>query len=603
MKQPSLFDDLLNDAMPVKKTKELASQQHSEWLQKDGMCFLLNIGHKISRDPELLGIALCRKNGFTACYIPIKHDNEDNLPEALSLLKPYFEDPAIIKISHDIKSQMSVLKRKGIDIKGNLKDTMIASYLLDPNKSNHGLQRVVEEYLERVLEVQETKKRTEKKVVLSLEESADLFCERVVCIQQLHDVLFPRLMETGLEKIYLDLEMPIISILSNMELKGIRIDPNMLYGLSKEISGQLERIEGQIYELAGERFNINSPQQLSHILFDKIGLKPARKTKTGYSTDNDTLQQLAVHHKLPEEIVKYRLLFKLKNTYIDALPPLAEHSGGRIHTTFNQTATATGRLSSSDPNLQNIPVRGEWGIRIREAFIAKEGCLLLSSDYSQIELRLLAHLSADEKLIESFKEDIDIHTATASLLFKVDKDRVDREMRRVAKVVNFGIIYGMSPFGLSEALRIGTTEASEYIDRYFRLYSGVKQYIENTIRSVKETGFAFTLFGRRRAIVDINSSNSNLRQQSERIAVNTPIQGSAADLIKIAMIRVDRAIRERGILSEMVLQIHDELLFEIPIEEIEVMKALVKIEMEGAASLLVPLKVDIRVGSNWGIAH
>ncbi|MCX8070452.1 MAG: DNA polymerase I, partial [Thermodesulfovibrionales bacterium] len=399
------------------------------------------------------------------------------------------------------------------------------------------------------------------------------------------------------------IEMPLIRILAQMEMNGILIDRDRLADLSKEMSLLINKLEEDIYEISGERFNINSPRQLAYILFDKLQLKPIRKTKTGFSTDNETLQQLAINHQLPAEILNYRMLFKLKSTYIDALPPLIDEKTGRIHTTFHQANTATGRLSSSDPNLQNIPNRGEWGTRIRNAFVSEKGFKIISSDYSQIELRLLAHLSGDERLTEAFRKDLDIHSATAAYLFNIPEDKVLKEMRRIAKVVNFGILYGMSPFGLSEALKISTSEASEYINNYFKLYWGVKHYIEKSIKTVREKGYAETIFGRKRTILDINSSNSIARQQAERLAVNTPIQGSAADLIKIAMINVDDAFTKKGFKTKMILQIHDELLFESPDSEVNEVLEVIREKMQGVATLKIPLKVDIHFGNNWGEAH
>ncbi|MCI0469393.1 MAG: DNA polymerase, partial [Nitrospirae bacterium] len=349
----------------------------------------------------------------------------------------------------------------------------------------------------------------------------------------------------------------------------------------------------------GERFNINSPKQLNVILFEKLGLHPLKKTKTGYSTGMEALGQLARFHELPSEILNYRTLYKLKTTYVDALPRLVNKKTGRVHTSFNQTVTATGRLSSSEPNLQNIPVRGEWGSKIREVFVADKKNILLSADYSQIELRILAHLSNDKGLIEAFKRDTDIHSVTAAEIFGVGESDVTNDMRRVAKTVNFGIIYGISPYGLSESLSISQAEAADYIARFFRRHEAVKGYIDNAIKTARELGYVKTLMNRKRPLPEINSANSSVRQQAERLAMNTPIQGSAADLIKMAMINIHKKLTNSKLKTMMLLQIHDELLFEAAEDELDAVKALVKAEMEHAMALSVPLKVEMGWGRNW----
>jgi DNA polymerase-1 len=365
----------------------------------------------------------------------------------------------------------------------------------------------------------------------------------------------------------------------------------------------IESIRKRIYFFAGEEFNINSPKQLGAILFRSLGLSPTKRTKTGFSTGMEVLEELAETHELPREVLNYRSLTKLKTTYLDVLPTLVNPKTGRVHTSFNQTVTATGRLSSSDPNLQNIPVRGEWGKRIRQAFIAEPGNLLISADYSQVELRILAHLSNDEGLIDAFRRDLDIHTRTSSELYGVSPDKVTPEMRRTAKTVNFGVIYGISPFGLSEALNIGREDAKKYIGQYFERHPGVKKYMERTVREAGEKGYVTTLLGRKRPIPELRSHNRNIRQQGERLAVNSPVQGTAADIIKIAMIKIRERLRRESLKAEMVLQVHDELLFELPESEAEGVRRIVKEEMEGALALCVPLKVEIGRGKNWAEAH
>jgi len=388
-----------------------------------------------------------------------------------------------------------------------------------------------------------------------------------------------------------------------MEMAGFRVDGDQLRELGKELETQLGQLESRIFALAGGPFKINSPKQLADVLFQRLQLRPLKRTKTGYSTDMEVLQQLAGTHELPAEVMSYRSLAKLKSTYVDVLPQLVEPETGRLHTSFNQTVAATGRLSSSEPNLQNIPVRTEVGQRIRRAFIAEKGHWLLSADYSQIELRVLAHLSEDQALMTGFAAGVDVHRATAAAIFGVAPDAVTPEMRRRAKAVNFGIIYGMSPYGLASDLGISQEEAALYIDRYFQMHLGVKAFIDRAVQEARERGFITTLWGRRRAIPELQSPNQAVRQLGERLAVNSPIQGSAADLIKVAMIAIFRRLRAEGLNTKMILQIHDELLFEVPKAELEDAKRVATEEMERAASLRVPLKVDIGIGTNWAEAH
>lgn len=552
---------------------------------------------------SIVGIALCREKG-KAYYVPIRHEHGTNIPEAFNILRGVLEDESIPKIGHNLKYDILILRQEGIHVKGRLYDTMLASYLLNPNKPDHSLEDVALEYLFH-------KKRPFTEVLgkghsfseVSIDEATQYAAEDAELAMELKDILFERLKTEGLEDLYFNMEMPLIYVLTDMEEVGVRINKGRLEELSKELDRELGIIESKIYNIAGESFNINSPQQLQKILFEKLGLKPSKKTKTGYSTGMDVLEELSKTHELPMEILNYRTLYKLKTTYVDALPKLINKKTGRIHTSFNQTVTATGRLSSSEPNLQNIPIRGEWGTKIREVFISDEGCVLISADYSQVELRILAHISGDEGLIDAFNRDIDIHTRTASELFGIPKETVTEDMRRAAKTVNFGVVYGISPFGLSEALSISPKEAGNYINQYFDKHSGVKNYMENTIKTVQKTGYVTTLMGRKRPIPEINSHNTNIRQQAERLAINTPIQGTAADLIKIAMTNIWNKLREKNLKTRMILQIHDELLFEVPEPEIEIAKDLIEYEMENALSLSVPLKADIGWGKNWAEAH
>jgi DNA polymerase-1 len=416
-------------------------------------------------------------------------------------------------------------------------------------------------------------------------------------------ILLRKLEDEGLKSLFYEMEIPLIEILAHMEMNGVKIDRSLLEDMSKEFEGELTSIADRIYLLAGEQFNINSSQQLAKILFEKLNLPKVKRTKTGVSTDTEVLTKLAQGHELPGQLLAYRSLSKLKSTYIDALPKLINPGTGRVHTSYNQTVTATGRLSSSDPNLQNIPIRSEEGKRIRQAFVPEEGWLLLSADYSQIELRILAHLANDSTLCEAFRRDEDIHARTASNVFGVPLAHVTPEMRRQAKVINFGIIYGMSAYGLGKELGIEPKVASAYIEGYFQKYRGVKEYIDFSLRESREKGYVTTLFGRRRYFPEINSSNQMARNAAERTAINTPIQGTAADLIKAAMIQIHKRLIDLKLSTKMVMQVHDELVFECPEEELEQARRIIREGMEGVMDCSVPLKVSLACGRNWNEAH
>jgi DNA polymerase-1 len=568
------------------------------------------------RDPvtaSLVGLALCMEKRH-AFYIPASHSYpgvpaQINKQDILKEFSEIFEDEMIAKIGHNLKYDILILKQDGISVKGTLFDTMIASYLINPNKPVHSLEEVALEYLSyRKKTFVEVLGKKSSFLEVSLEDATSYASEDASLSLELKEILFNKLREDDLENIYFNIEMPLVHVLADMEEAGVKIDTDKLKGISKELERELDGIQRRIYFLAGEEFNINSPKQLSKVLFHSLGFQPRKKTKTGFSTEISVLEELAESHELPGEILNYRSLNKLKTTYIDVLPTLINPKTGRIHTSFNQTATATGRLSSSDPNMQNIPIRGEWGKRIRETFIAEVGVgsqrvdnLLLSADYSQVELRILAHLSQDYGLIDAFRNNLDIHARTASEIFGIPIDKVTPDIRRIAKTVNFGVIYGISPFGLSETLNISRDDAKKYIEQYFNRHLGVKSYIERTIEEAGNRGYVSTLFGRRRAIPEIKSKNSNIRQQGERLAINSPIQGTAADIIKIAMINIWK--RLKGLKTRMILQVHDELLFELPTQELTTVKDIVKKEMEGTITLSVPLSVDINYGKNWSEAH
>ena len=542
-----------------------------------------------------------------AFYIPLGHQGGPNqqlpLSWTLEQLKPILEDTEVKKVGQNIKYDWIVLKRHGIHLQGIDGDTMIASYLLNPTKHNHNLIEIAREYLDRSVTDYKEVVGTGMKAVtfdqIGLEKARDYSCEDADVTLQLSQLLFPRLKEEGFKDLFDRVEMPLVTVLAKMEMNGVKIDLDLLQGYSKEIEAQLQQKMDRIYAFAGEVFNINSSQQLAKILFDKLKLPVVKKTKTGASTDVEVLTKLSLQHDLPHEILSYRNLSKLKSTYVDALPKLIHPKTGRVHTSYNQTVTATGRLSSSDPNLQNIPIRTEEGNRIRQAFIPEKGWLLVSADYSQIELRLLAHLSKDETLIKAFQNGEDIHARTASEIFEVPIERVTPSMRREAKVINFGIIYGMSAYGLSQQLGIEPKIAQDYIDGYFKKYTGVQAYIENSLKGARQKGYVTTLLHRRRYLPDIDSPTVVVRQATERMAVNTPLQGTAADIIKVAMIRIQNRIEESGLSTKMIMQVHDELVFEVPEEELQEAIPMIQNEMETVMDLSVPLKISIDSGRNW----
>lgn len=563
------------------------------------------------RDPmrdTIVGLSICTKKG-SAYYIPFCHaypgaPQQLNKREALRLLSQVFEDEDISKTGHNLKYDILMLAQEGVTVRGKLYDTMLAAYIINPGRTGFSLGDVAFEHLS-------FRKKTFKEVMGSRHSFSEVAVEQAtiyaatdaLLAYELGEKLFETISTEGLEGLYFDIEMPLIQILAGIEKAGFKVDADKLCAMSKELGTVIDSIQQRVYFLAGEEFNINSPKQLSRVLFHSLGLTPGKKTKTGFSTELSVLEELALKHELPKEILDYRSLAKLKSTYTDVLPGLINPETGRIHTSFNQTATATGRLSSSDPNLQNIPVKGEWGRRMREAFISGEGNVILSADYSQIELRILAHLSGDEDMIDAFRNDEDIHSRVASDLFSTRPEKVTPDMRRIAKTVNFGIIYGMTPFGLSQALSISPGEAKTYIENYFKRHSGIKSYMQSVIEEAREKGFVTTMFNRKRFVPEINSKNQTTRSLGERLAVNSPVQGSAADIIKIAMITIWNAVRDNHLRARMILQVHDELVFELPESEVELVREIVKEKMSSAVTLRVPLRVDAGYGRNWAEAH
>jgi DNA polymerase-1 len=569
-----------------------------------------------SQDPmqaRLVGLSFCLVPA-EAFYIPMGH-NYLGAPEQLSRdvvlerLQSVLADPTIEKIGQNIKYDWMVLRRHGVDLAGVDFDTMVASYLINPGKRAHGLDQIALDYLgHKNITYAEVAGKGKAAVTfdqVTLEKAVPYACEDADITMAAHDEFVPLLQERGLTDLMKQVEMPLLPVLLGMEMAGVCVDRDRLRDLSTSFAGQLDILEQQIYENAGEAFNVNSSQQLGRILFEKLDLPVQKKTKkkTGYSTDVEVLTKLARSHELPALVLRHRTLAKLKSTYADALLEMIHAETGRIHTSFNQTVAATGRLSSSDPNLQNIPIRTEEGREIRKAFVPREGWTFLSADYSQIELRILAHCSEDPILIQAFKDDEDIHTRTAAEVFQVFPQMISDDLRRQAKAINFGIIYGMSAYGLARELEISNKMAQTYIDHYFARYQGVKAFIDNTIETAHDTRQTSTLLGRIRQLPDIASTNRNVRQFAERTAINTPIQGTAADLIKLAMIDVDRTLRKKRMKTTMLLSVHDEIIFEVPPEEIDDANALVREEMEGVWDLAVPLKVNVACGQNWAEAH
>ena len=579
-------------------TEEKLEGLTNKIIERKYLSFYLVTSSDNAISSNILGIALSLKDNENY-YIPlfalnlIENPHRLSLELVLSKLGPYFENQGIIKICHNLKFNFIVLWRHKVEIKGNNFDTMIAAYLLNPSSENYNLRNIFWEYLKYLKNNENMEGKKDE--IISIEDA----CEKAQNILKLKDVLEEKMEEKKLISLFRKIEIPLVKILGNMEINGIKVNIDFLKEMSQQVNTRIGELKKTIYNLSGTEFNINSPKQLSVILFERLKLPVIKKTKTGYSTNADVLNTLAPQHKVVSFILEYRELEKLKNTYIDKLPFLVNTKTNRIHTSFHQTVTSTGRLSSSEPNLQNIPVRTEMGREIRKAFIAEEGFILLSADYSQVELRILAHLSQDESLLNAFKNDEDIHAHTASGIFGIDQNIISEQMRRMAKVINFGIIYGMSSYGLARNLGVGREEAEKYINNYFFRYQGVKKYIEREKEEARKKGYVVTLLNRRRYLEGINSKDKNIREFNERIAINAPIQGSAADLIKLAMIKIDESFKKERFKSRLLLQIHDELIFEIYQTELEKAKSIIKEIMEHSLELSVPIKVNLKTGNNW----
>ena len=558
-------------------------------------------------DAELVGLSFSVTEN-EAFYVPIPPE-QDKALKIVNIFKPLYEDSKIQKVGQNIKYDLSVLANYGVTLKGDMFDTMIAHYLLQP-ELRHNMDYMAEVYLNyKTIHIEELIGPKGKKQGsmrdLNPEDIYEYACEDADITLKLKNILEPKLKENGIWNLFHDIEMPLVSVLAEMEMNGVRIDTTSLQETSTILSKRINDIEKDIYTLAGEEFNISSPKQVGEILFGKMKIieKP-KKTKTGqYVTSEEVLQQLKNKSEIVGKILEHRGLKKLLNTYVDALPKLINPRTGHIHTSFNQTVTATGRLSSSDPNLQNIPVRGEEGKEIRRAFIPEEGCLFFSADYSQIELRVMAHLSGDENMIDAFKNGYDIHAATAAKIYKESIDTVSRDQRTKAKRANFGIIYGITVFGLAERLNISRTEASKLIEGYFETFPKVHEYMEKAKEDARNKGYAETLFNRKRYLPDIMSHNATVRGFAERNAINAPIQGTAADIIKVAMIHIFRRFKEENLRSKMILQVHDELNFSVYPEERDKVEKIVLEEMQSAYILSVPLVADSGWGNNWLEAH
>jgi DNA polymerase-1 len=560
---------------------------------------------------DLVGISFATqpKDGW---YIPLGHrylGAPDQLDRSLVLekLRPLLADPQLAKIAQNAKYDMLVLRRAGVEVAGLGCDTMLASYLANPGAKSHGLDSLASELLGyRTISYAEMTGKGKNRIgfeEVAVEKAVVYATEDADITLRLADKLEPLLVEKEQERLFREVELPLVTVLTDMEWHGVRIDANFLRDLSADMKTRLAALEEEIHDLAGRSFNVASPKQLGEVLFEHLKLPRGKKTKTGWSTDVEVLTSLAEDHEIAARVLDFRSIAKLKSTYCDALPKLIHPDTGRIHTSFNQAVTATGRLSSSDPNLQNIPIRTEEGRRIREAFVPAEGNVLLAADYSQVELRILAHMADEPALKESFARGEDIHARTASEIFGVFLDMVTPEMRRQAKTINFGVLYGMSAFGLAKSLGIGRKEAQTYIDNYFARYPKVLEFMEAKKAEARDNLYVTTLMGRRCAVPEIVSKNKAVRGYAERNAINYPIQGSAADIIKLAMVRIHEQLKAQKLSTRMVLQVHDELVFDVPITEKEKVEELVRREMEQAFILDVPLLVDMGVGANWREAH
>ena len=610
---------------PVPEIKEvdyqtiLSNEQLDQWMTDMQNAPLIALDTETTSldyvEAKLVGLSFCITPGIAA-YLPLAHDYVGvpaQLPfaETLQKLKPLLENPEILKVGQNLKYDRSVLLNHDIKLKGIVHDTMLESYVLDSVSSRHDMDTLSEKHLGiKPVKFEDIAGKGKKQLTfnqIELEQATPYAAEDADITLRLHHFLWPQLQpRRKMAKLYKEIEIPMLKVLSNIERNGVLVDAKMLAQQSVELTTRMAELEQKIYDKAGEEFNLGSPKQIQEIFFseDKLNLPVIRKTPKGQpSTAEDVLQELALEHDVPRWLLEHRGLSKLKSTYTDTLPQQISPTTGRVHTSYHQAVTATGRLSSSNPNLQNIPVRNAEGRRIRQAFIAPKGFKILAADYSQIELRIMAHLSGDKGLLTAFSEGKDIHRATAAEIFDVPLDQVEKEQRRAAKAVNFGLIYGMSAFGLAKQLNVSRSEAAEYVKRYFMRYPGVQDYMEKTRQQAKQDGYVETLFGRRLYLPEINAKNGMRRAYAERTAINAPMQGSAADIIKNAMIAVNDWLRYGETQSKMIMQVHDELVFEVAEGELEQVQEIITERMVSAAELDVPLVVDTGIGDNWDEAH
>ena len=619
------YDDLDNDSVeaerptqaPVEYECILDRQDFDRWLdllkQADSFAIDTETTSLDYMQARLVGISLCLSAG-KACYIPLGHSYlgapvQLDREWVLNSLKPILENPAIGKIGQNIKYDAHIFISENIHLKGIAHDTMLQSYVLNSTASRHNMDALAHFYLGReTIRFEDIAGKGTRQLTfdqIELDKAADYAAEDADITLQLHQCLHERLQaDKKLNEVYQNIELPLVEVLLKIEQNGVLIDANLLHQQGIEVDSKLNNIEAKVYDQAGEIFNLSSPKQIQAILYDKLELPVLRKTPKGQpSTAEDVLEELAQTYEIPALILEHRSLNKLKTTYIDKLPNEINPRTGRVHTSYQQAVASTGRLSSTSPNLQNIPIRTAEGRRIREAFIAAEGKCILALDYSQIELRIMAHLSADESLIKAFEQGLDVHRATAAEVFGCELAEVEADQRRAAKAINFGLIYGMSAFGLGKQLNIGRNEAQQYVDTYFERYPGVKKYMEDTKQLARDQGFVETVFGRRLYLPDINAKNAMQRQYAERTAINAPMQGTAADIIKRAMIDVHHWLVEEGSNTIMIMQVHDELVFEVDNNEVELNRENISRLMTSAAKLSIKLEVDTGIGSNWHEAH
>jgi DNA polymerase-1 len=604
---------------PVEKDYQtvLTQDKLNQWLSKIAKAELVAVDTETTSldymKAELVGVSVAVEPG-QAAYIPFGHDylgapEQLNKDLVLEQLKPLLEDPSIKKVGQNLKYDMSVLAQHGIKLQGIAFDTMLESYVFDSVATRHDMDSLAEKYLEETcISFSDVAGKGAAQLTfnqVALEQVAPYAAEDADITLRLHQCLWPKVQaQPTLETVFNDLELPLLPVLSKIERTGALVDDTLLFQQSQELAERLAELETQAWDLAGQQFNLASPKQLGEILFEKLEIPVLKKTAKGApSTKEEVLQELALDYPLPKVLLEHRGLAKLKSTYTDKLPTMINPVSKRIHTSYHQAGTATGRLSSSDPNLQNIPVRTPEGRRVRQAFVPATGCKMVAADYSQIELRIMAHLSEDPSLLKAFAEGQDIHRATAAEVFAVATEEVTADMRRSAKAINFGLIYGMSAFGLARQLNIGRKQAAEYIELYFERYPGVHSYMNNIRHSAAELGYVETFFGRRLYLPEISSRNGMRRQAAERTAINAPMQGTAADIIKLAMIHVDDWLTSAELQSRMIMQVHDELVLEVPESELEIVSQGLIEKMEHAVELLVPLVVDVGIGNNWDEAH